>query len=181
MTETGYREGKMCRPFLLRLMAVTLLLCPAAGHAAVVPATPAATGKVTILLPASFSKLMDMDFGLLTVTTAGTAILDPNTDALTTTGGVLLAGGTPHAASFAAVSPSKNIVKISLPKQAVTLTRVGGTETMLLDTWNINGALTRNLVAKQTIQFKVGGPLHVNANQVEGVYLGTFDVTLNYN
>ena len=30
-------------------------------------------------------------------------------------------------------------------------------------------------------EFKVAGTLHVSANQAEGVYLGTFDVTLNYN
>ena len=171
----------MYRPFLLRLLAAFALLCPTAGHAATVPASPPALGKAQILLPASFSKLMDMDFGLLTVTTAGTAILDSSSDSVTTTGGVLLVGGTPHAAIFEAVSPSRNIVKISLPKQSVKLTRVGGAETMILDTWSINGATTRNLVAHQTLDFKVAGTLHVNANQVEGVYLGTFDVTLNYN
>jgi hypothetical protein len=52
---------------------------------------------------------------------------------------------------------------------------------MTLDTWNINGALTRNLVAKQQFEFKVGGTLHVGANQVEGTYVGTFDVNVNYN
>jgi hypothetical protein len=72
-------------------------------------------------------------------------------------------------------------VKISLPKQPVVLTRNGGTEKMTLDTWTINGTTTRNVVAHQEFQFQVGGTLHVNANQVEGVYLGTFDVTINYN
>jgi hypothetical protein len=181
LTGNGYRHGKMCRPFSLRLLAATLLLWSTAGRAAIVAATPPAVGKATILLPASFTKKMDMDFGLLTVTTAGTAILDSNTDAITTTGGVLLAGGTPHAAIFDAVSPTRNVVKISLPKQAVRLTRVGGTETMTLDTWSINGTTTRNVVAHESFEFKVAGTLHVNANQVEGVYLGTFDVTLNYN
>jgi hypothetical protein len=124
---------------------------------------------------------MDMDFGMLTVTTAGTAILDSNSGNVTTTGGVTLVGGRPHAAGFDAVSPTRNVVKITLPNKAIVLTRVGGTETMSLDTWTINGATTRNLTAHQEIQFQVGGTLHVNANQVEGVYLGTFDVTINYN
>ena len=114
----------MYRSLLLRLVALLALLCPTAGRAATVPASPPALGKAQILLPASFSKLMDMDFGLLTVTTAGTAILDSSSDSATTTGGVLLVGGTPHAAIFEAVSPSRNIVKISLPKQSVKLTRV---------------------------------------------------------
>jgi hypothetical protein len=158
------------------------LLCPAAAHAATraASATPV-LGKAQILLPASFVKLMDMDFGSLTVTTAGTAILDSNSGNVTTTGGVILVGGRPHAAGFDAVSPTKNIVKVSLPNKPVTLKRVGGTETMTVDTWTMNGATTRNVVAHQEFQFQVGATLHVNASQAEGTYLGTFDVTLNYN
>jgi hypothetical protein len=171
----------MMRATLLRFCALLALLCPAAAHAASVGAAPPPVGKVQILLPASFVKLMDMDFGLLTVTTAGTAVLDSNSGAVTTTGGVVLVGGSPHAAGFDAVSPTRNVVKVSLPKQPVVLTRNGGTQTMTLDTWTINGATTRNVVAHQEFQFQVGGTLHVNANQVEGVYLGTFDVTINYN
>ena len=134
-----------------------------------------------IILPATITKLYDMDFGFVTVTTAGTAIVDSNTDAITTTGGVLFAGGLPHAAQFAAVSPSKTVVRIQLPNKAATLTRAGGTETMMVDTWTINGATTRNVTAHQTFDFKIGGTLHVAANQVEGTYTGTFDVMINYN
>jgi hypothetical protein len=168
----------MCRSFLLRLAAVLALAAPVAVRAA---PPQNAVGNANVVLPATITKLNDMDFGALTVTTAGTAILDSGTDTITTTGGVLFAGGLPHAAQFAAVSPSKTVVRIRLPNKATTLTRIGGTETMTLDTWNINGATTRNVVAKETIVFKVGGTLHVGANQVEGIYTGTFDVTINYN
>lgn len=171
----------MSRPFLLRLLALCALLCPSQGQGATTDANPQAKANAQILLPASFVKMMDMDFGSLTVSSAGTAILDSNSGSVTTTGGVLLVGGSPHAAGFDAVSPTRNIVKITLPKQAVTLTRVGGTETMTLDTWTINGSTTHNVVAHEEFQFQVGGTLHVGANQVEGVYLGSFDVTLNYN
>jgi hypothetical protein len=52
---------------------------------------------------------------------------------------------------------------------------------MTVDTWTINGATTRNVVAHETFSFAVGGTLHVAANQVEGTYTGSFDVILNYN
>lgn len=171
----------MCRLPVLRLLALFATLCPALAHAAPVAAPTPAIGKAQILVPSSFSKLMDMDFGMLTVTAAGTAVIDSGTNALTTTGGVLLAGGYPHAARFDAVSPARNIVKITLPKKAIVLTRIGGTETMTVDTWTLNGAASRNVVAHEEFQFQVGGTLHVNANQVEGFYLGSFDVTINYN
>jgi len=171
----------MCRSFLSRFLALLAIPWAAGVHAASIPAPSPAVGRAQILLPASFINLMDMDFGYLSVTTAGTAILDSNTDEVTTTGGVLFLGRSPHAARFDAVSPSKNIVKIGLPKKPVTLTRVGGTQTMTVDTWTLNGTTTRNVVAHETFEFKVGATLHVGANQAEGVYLGTFDVTLNYN
>jgi hypothetical protein len=171
----------MCRPFALRLLALSALLSPAAGHAAPTAANPRAVGKGIILLPTTVTKIDDLDFGMLSVTTAGTAILNPTNDAVATTGGVLLMGGTPHAARFIATSPSKNVVKITLPNKPITLTRVGGSEKMTVDTWNINGALTRNVVAHEQFEFKVGGTLHIAANQVEGVYTGLFNVTVNYN
>ena len=140
-----------------------------------------ATSTAKVILPAQIVKLYDMDFGFVTVTGAGTAIVNSSTGAVTTTGGVLFAGGLPHAAQFEAVSPSKTVVHIRLPKKAVTLTRSGGTETMTVDTWSLNGVDTRNVVAHETFAFAIGGTLHVGANQAEGTYNGTFDVTIDYN
>ena len=74
-----------------------------------------------------------------------------------------------------------DVLRIRLPKKASTLTRAGGTETMLLDGWNLNGVDTRNVVAHEAFQFAVGGTLHVAANQAEGTYIGSFDVTIDYN
>ena len=174
----------MSRP-VPRFVALLLAL---AAPAAVRAAPPQlflpdrnATSTARIILPAQITKLNDMDFGFVTVTTAGTAILDSNTGNVTTTGGVVFAGGLPHAATFSAVSPSKTVVHIRLPKKAVTLTRSGGTETMTVDTWTMNGNETRNVVAHETFAFAIGATLHVGTNQAEGTYTGTFDVTIDYN
>lgn len=166
------------------LLALLVALVPTAAEAAppqVFAPNKNATSTARVILPAQITKLFDMDFGFVTVTAAGTAVISSSTDAVTTTGGVLFAGGLPHAAQFEAVSPSKTVVHIRLPNKGATVTRVGGTETMTIDGWNINGATTRNVVAHETFQFKVGGTLHVAANQAEGTYTGTFDVTVDYN
>ena len=55
-------------------------------------------------------------------------MIDPNSGALTTTGGVVPMGGTAHRAVFTATGSSNSVVLIKLPKNPVTLTRVGGTE-----------------------------------------------------
>jgi hypothetical protein len=114
------------------------------------------------------------------VTGAGTAVVNPNTDAMTTTGGVLHAGGFPYAALFEAVSPAKAVVIIRLPRNPITVTRVGGTETMRVSDWTLSGNNRRTLAAQEAYEFKVGGTLTVNANQAEGLYVGNFDVEIQY-
>jgi hypothetical protein len=174
----------MNRPVLPGIALLLAFAAPAAVHAAppqLFQPDKNATSTAKVILPAQIIKLFDMDFGFVTVTSAGTAIVDSNTGNVTTTGGVLFAGGLPHAAQFEAVSPSKTVVHIRLPKKAATLTRSGGTETMTVDTWSLNGIDTRNVVAHETFDFAIGATLHVAANQAEGTYTGTFDVTIDYN
>lgn len=162
------------------MLAAAALAAPALAHAAPVAPDKNATATVTVTQPASIRKLNDLYFAILTVTTAGTAVVNPNTEAMTTTGGVIHAGGVPYSALFEAVSPVKNVVIVRIPKTAATVTRVGGTETMTVDTWTLAGASSRNVVAKEPFQFKVGGTLRVNANQVEGLYVGTFAVEVQF-
>lgn len=166
-----------------RFSAVSGLLTLALASAAVAaPVAPArnATGTVTISNPASVRKLNDLNFAMLSVAGAGTAVINPDTDAMTTTGGVLHAGLTPYAALFEAVSPVKNVVQIRIPKTPSVLTRVGGTETMTVGNWTLSGSSNRNVVAREPFTFKVGGTLNVNAGQVEGLYVGTFAVDVQY-
>lgn len=162
------------------LLGLAALVAPALAHAAPVAPDKNATATVTITPPASVRKLNDLYFAYLAVTTAGTAVVNPNTDTMTTTGGVLHVAGAPYSALFEAVSPVKNVVIIRIPKTAATVTRVGGTETMTVDTWTLAGSANLNVVAMEPFEFKVGGTLHVNANQVEGLYVGTFTVDVQF-
>lgn len=144
-------------------------------------AAPPARATVELRQPAQVRLLNDLNFGNLTVTTAGTAVINPNTDTLTTTGGVTRVGGFPYAALFESVSPVKGVVIVRIPKNPITITRVGGTQTMTVDNWTINGGNgNRNVNSKEPFEFKVGGTLYVNANQAEGFYLGTFVVEVQY-
>ena len=156
------------------------LVAPALAHAAPVTPNRQAKGTLVIIEPAAVRKLDDLNFATLSAYSAGTAIVDPNTDLMTTTGGVLYSGGLAYSALFEAVSPVKNVVLIRIPKTAITVTRVGGTETMTVDNFTLAGSANRNVVAKQPFTFKVGGTLHVATNQAEGLYLGTFLVDVQF-
>ena len=170
----------LMRALLPALLGPVLLLAAARAHAEPVSAATPATGSVNILKPAEIRKLQDLNFATLAVTGAGTAVIDPNTDSMTTTGGVMHVRGTPYAAMFEAVSPRKGVVIIRLPRNPITLTRDGGTETMTVSNWTSSGSGKRTVASQEPVAFKVGGTLTVAANQAEGLYTGTFDVEIQF-
>ena len=171
----------MLGPVRLPLLPLALaLLAPAAAIAAPVspPANPAA--RASLLKPLTLTKLSDMDFGNLGITANGTAVINPVTDTMTTTGGVLRLGGTPRAATFRGVAQGGAVVIIRIPNGGVSLTRVGGTETILLNNFTLDGQSKRAMAQAGVFDFKVGATLRPTAGQVEGVYAGTFEVTIQY-
>ena len=156
------------------------LLAPAAVTAAPIapPANPG--GQAALMRPLTLTKLNDMDFGSLGVTASGTAVINPVTDTMTTTGGVLRLGGTPRAATFRGVAQGGAVVIIRIPNGGINLTRVGGTETILLNAFTLDGQSKRTMAQAGVFDFKVGATLRPAAGQVEGVYTGNFDVTIQY-
>jgi hypothetical protein len=168
------------RRSLLPAIFAILSLAPAVSPAGAATPSTRATGTALILRPVSVTKLQDMDFGDLWPTAAGTAVLEPNADTLTTTGGVTSVGGTPHSAEFAGSAQSSAVVNIKLPNQPSTLTRVGGTQTMTVSNFTLQGQSKRAIAAQVAFTFRVGGTLNVAANQAEGTYVGTFTVTVQY-
>jgi len=171
----------MSRLLSPRLLALTILLAPAAGQTAPKAAPTPAQATGTLLFPLEIVKNRDLDFGNVgTTAAAGTVVINPETDTISSTGGASLLGGTPHAAQFTGAAKGNNVVIIRIPKQPVTLTRVGGTQTMIADNFTIQGLDKRAVAARVAFDFKVGATLNVNANQAEGTYVGTFDVSIQY-
>ena len=160
----------MIRPWTLAAPAAMLVATLFAQPATAQPVEAAAKPRVTVALiyPATVVKKTDMDFGYLSAITAGTAVLEPNANTLTTTGGVQAMGGAPTSAEFLGASESSAVVNIKVPTQAILLTRDGGTETMRLDNWTLQGQSKRTLARMSSFSFRVGGTLHVAAGQAEG-------------
>ena len=163
----------------LTLTALLVLFAPAAIAAPVASPTPP-SAQAALMRPLTLTKLADMDFGNLGVTSAGTAVIDPVTNVMNVTGGVIRLGGTPRAARFAGAASGSSVVIIRIPNGAVTLTRVGGTETIAVDNFTLDGQSKRTMARAGVFEFAVGATLRPAANQVEGVYTGTFDVTIQY-
>lgn len=165
---------------LLSLAFAGLLLAAPAGLRAA-PVVTVSQAEVAVLRPLTLLKRDDMDFGALySSAAAGTATLDPFTGAVTVAGGVALAPGASNAASFIGAGTRRTPVQLRLPRNPITLTRSGGTETMTVDDWTTDGPRTRVVDAFEAVEFKVGARLYVGANQADGIYVGNFDVTVNY-
>ena len=167
--------------FLVRGVAASLpLFLSAAAVAAPVPAARNAAGTASVLRPLTILKQSDMDFGELVVRGAGTAVIDPVSGGLSTTGLVTPVGPPAKAAVFTATGSRTSNVHIRIPQNPITLTRVGGTQTMTVSTWTLDGNSNRKIPLTSAFNFAVGATLTVAAGQVDGTYLGTFDVTVQY-
>jgi Domain of unknown function (DUF4402) len=158
-------------------LSIAALLVTSTAQAA----TQTGNSRARTVRPITINLTRDLDFGrLIIATTAGRATVNPRTDVRTRTGGVTLApGGTPGAARFVVSGTPSRPVQVTLGTRP-TLTRSGGTETMTMTALTMNGGVNRTLTAAGTLDLRVGGTLAVAANQVAGVYSGTFTVTVDY-
>ncbi len=165
-----------------------LLLCAASAANA---GSGQAIGKAVVVSQLSFLSVEDLEFGnILPSIAAGAVTVAPN-GARTKTGGVtLVGGGLVQPARFAGKGSFNQTVLISLSAPSFILTRISGSETMILDTIVIGSTPTAILTTTPQgfligsptgiFNFPVGGTLRVNANQVPGDYQGNLTITLNY-
>ena len=178
------------RTSFTRCTALALALCLSAVGTSASAAQRAVSTDAVIVTPLSFLQFEDLEFGtLLAGTTPGTVVVDPS-GARTKTGGVTLVGGLVQPSRFAGLGRFNQNVQVSLAANSITLTRVSGTQTMVVDTFVIGSTPTAVLstnprvfrisAASGLFSFPLGATLRVGANQTPGNYVGTFSVILNY-
>jgi hypothetical protein len=166
-------------PRLLRVLALVVAATAFARPA--LAGTQTASTAVTIVTPLSLVNTDSLRFGsIIPGASNGTVTVDPYTETRTSTGGVTLYGGAVTAAKFSGLSSNPSHLKIDVPAGSITLTRVGGTETMTANNFGINGDKNDWITSNTVFSFNVGARLTVGANQAAGTYVGTFTVTVNY-
>lgn len=161
------------------LAAVSLL--PTAANAA----TGSSQSRTTINQGVNITKNADLHFGNFAAGTSQSRFrIEPESDGLTQlSGNAVPLGGTRTAASFTAFGRPLERVRITVNQNQIDLTRVGGTQTMRIDQFRLdggNGTRNRFLSAGGSVNYKVGGRLTIAANQAGGAYIGTFNVTIDY-
>lgn len=154
---------------------------------AAAPASGTARARAITLQPLTLLKTGDLSFGtVIAGRVAGTVTVDPMTDA-PIYANVTGAGGQISAARFVGAGSANQLVFIRASTAPFLITRQSGGATMTVDTLRINAALfifgdtaVRFMPAGRTMDIRYGARLRVDANQAEGVYEGTFAVTVDY-
>lgn len=166
--------------FRCRIVAAGALAAILAVSGGARAATQTGPTRAITLRPLSIVKLRDLEFGrLVSGTTAGTVVINPTTDARTTTGGVVAAGGVPQAAQFYTYATGNQTLQVTRGPLPV-LNRAGGGATMNVTQLTLNGPVLRVIGAAGLLDLRVGGTLAVAANQIDGTYSGIFNITVTY-
>jgi hypothetical protein len=165
-----------------KLPGLALLTVGAAAAAPLCAQTAAGESVAEISRPSTVQKLEDLQFGdIIAGSTVSTVVVNPSSESRSIqTGNATAFGGTVSAAQFQVSARPLLYYQISLPS-STTLTRISGSETMLVNNFTLNGSSIRFLPLFTAIgNFKVGGRLTVGAGQEPGQYSGSFVVTVNY-
>lgn len=160
------------------------LRCIATGLAVLVaPAAYALPGDAStqIVAPVSVTNGQGLDFGRIIAGSLNSRVMVPATSdtIVVSSGNAIPVGGSISRARFDVVAPPLTLVFITLPAN-IQLTRVSGTEQMLLDQFQQNGTPVRVMGLTGQLSFFVGGRLRVGVAQTAGLYDGTFTVTVNF-
>jgi hypothetical protein len=153
-------------------------------------ASQSSDASAFLVTPLSFVKETDLDFGVIIPGDNDGAVFMDSTGAVATSGGIIVQGGTQQPARFWGYGEFNQRVLINIDANTYTLTRVGGSETMLYDQVTIGSrppiiittAPRRFRIANPDgyFAFTIAGRLQVAANQAPGIYEGQFTVTLEY-
>ncbi|QJQ31853.1 DUF4402 domain-containing protein [Sphingomonas lacunae] len=146
-----------------------------AGAAQAAPANASATARAAVLKQITVANTSDLDFGTVVAGTSA-ANLDVSTAGARTCGAGMTCTGTVSAANFNITGTVASVVTIS-GDNSVSLSN--GTDTMTASLTRSASTLTLAAGAVNG-SFTVGGSLGVDANQADGSYTGTFNVSVDY-
>jgi hypothetical protein len=164
-------------------MIAAAMASAAAAPAAAAPvaATNDASGRATLLVPLTLTKIDDLDFGtMISSGSSGTVALNATTSNRTFAGGITgVTSAAGHRGYFGgAGSPGQQVIVFISPP--ATLANSNG-DTIDVLALTLDGSPIRSIdPVTRSFFVGVGGILMLNANQPDGDYSATFTVTAQY-
>lgn len=175
----------------LRFGAAGVALFTALGMSSAAHAdTATASATAEVLEPLVLTANGTLNFGTMVVSGGGIVSLGAD-GTLTCNDPDIVCAGTPSVAGFAVAGTANKAVTINLPTSSVELRHPSYTaltaqeHAIILDSFNaadVNGAAITAVTTDGSgdATFDVGGTITLDGNEVEGVYNGTFDVSVEY-
>jgi hypothetical protein len=151
----------------------------APAHAAAPPSADA-NGKALLLVPLTLVKVDDLDFGAVVPSSvSGVVSINASSGARTFAGGVT---GVPsdagqHATFAGAGTPGQQVIIVVSPP--AELVNANNDKIPVLGL-TLDGPAVRTIDSTRAFFVGIGGSLQINADQPDGDYSATFDVTAFY-
>lgn len=168
-----------CSKMLLAIAGLSLLAAPVVAAPVSAPSQPPA--RALLLIPLTLTKVQDLHFGSIvpSTSTGGWVRIDAVTGARTASAGLtLMPADIGQRGEFAGAGTAGQQVNMALTPPAVLANPAGDTIDVLA--MNLDGPTTRTIAANQSFFVGVGGVIFVAANQPEGLYTATYDLTADY-
>ncbi|QDP19508.1 DUF4402 domain-containing protein [Sphingomonas xanthus] len=167
--------------FNICLAAIAATVALASPAAAQTSASAQAEARGLVLQPLTLTRVDDLDFGtVLASATAGSVTINENTGSRSVAGGVTaVATGPGQRALFTGAGTPGQQVSLSMttPTFLISGPNAIAVTSMSLDA---GGATTRTIGATGTFDVGVGGVFAIAANQPNGLYTASFDLTAQY-
>jgi hypothetical protein len=157
------------------VLAGTAVLAITLGATSAQAASDTAEARARVLRALTLTNNTALEFGAV-VAAAGGGTVQISAAGARTCGGSLTCSGTVSAAAFDITGGTSGEVVTINADPSVNLISGANSMTATL----VESAATATLDGTGAASFTVGGTLTVAANQAEGVYLGTFNVTADY-
>jgi len=158
--------------FIKTAAAASVLAASVMGANAAHAATASADARANILQQVTVTNTSDLDFATIVTGAVASTVVVSSAGAVTCGAG-LVCSGTTTAAGFDVTGTTGQTVDVS-SDASVTLNSGGNSMTASLAT------SVATIVLDGTDAFTVGGTLSVGAGQADGAYVGTFNVTVDY-
>lgn len=163
----------------LALGALLTAMSPVAAAPVSAPTQP--PGRALLLIPLTLTKVQDLHFGTIvpSTTTAGWVSINAVTGARAASAGLtLMPADVGQRGRFAGAGTPGQQVNMALTPPTELTNLAGDTLTVLA--MSLDGPTTRTIAADHTFFVGVGGIIFVTANQPEGLYSATYDLTADY-
>ena len=159
------------------------MLCAVAFAAAPALAAPtqSASVKATVVKPLVLTWEQNLSLGNILLkpgTWSGATVSISRTGVFSCTNANTSCSGSAQVARYRVSGSNNQVVRISAPN--VTLVNQSDASKQLILTVDKPGTITMPNSGQQGVAFSLGGSINLSSTTAEGVYAGTFNVTVDY-